>query len=175
MADPGQPPLPPPNFYTKLRPEGPKTKFLKKHPPPAPLISRSGWPLPPTPLCKGLEEGRIAQASHAFAFRCFVWSLVRAFLTYGKIRAALQSNLRQVNIGTLNVMSYFECFSVTLMLQCNLTKSDESTFFVLNVDWVFVRNWVLPYINENAKRSAASILMLYIHFPLSFPVTFGAI
>ena len=31
-------------------------------------------------------------------------------------------------------MSYFECFSVTLMLQCNLTKSDESTFFVLNVD-----------------------------------------
>ena len=71
-------------------------------------------------------------------------------------------------------MSYFECFSVTLMLQCNLAKSDESTFFVLNVDWVFVRNWVLPYINENAKRSAASILMLYIHFPLSFPVKFGA-
>ena len=60
------------------------------------------------------------------------------------------------------------------MLQCNLTKSDESTFFVLNVDWVFVRNCVLPYINENEKRSAESILMLYIHFPLSFPVTFGA-
>ena len=60
------------------------------------------------------------------------------------------------------------------MLQCNLTKSDESTFFVLNVDWVFARNWVLPYINENAKRSDASILMLYIHFPLHFPVTFGA-
>ena len=37
-------------------------------------------------------------------------------------------------------MSYFECVSVTLMLQCNLTKSDESTFFVLNVDWVFVQN-----------------------------------
>ena len=52
------------------------------------------------------------------------------------------------------------------MLQCNLTKSDESTFFVLNVDWVFVRNWVLRYINENAKRSAESILKLYIHFPL---------
>ena len=46
------------------------------------------------------------------------------------------------------------------MLQCNLTKSDESTLFVLNVDWIFVRNWVLPYINDNAKRSAASILML---------------
>ena len=58
------------------------------------------------------------------------------------------------------------------MLQCNLTTSDESTFFVLNVDWNFVRNWVLRYINENAKRSDASILMLYIHFPL--PVTFGA-
>ena len=71
-------------------------------------------------------------------------------------------------------MSYFECFSVTLMLQCNLTKSDESTFFVLNVDWVFVRNWVLPYVNENAKRSDASILILYFHFPLPFPVTFGA-
>ena len=161
-------------FTPNWGPKGRKQNFWKSTPPPAPFISRSGWPLPPTPLCKGLEEGRIAQASHAFAFRCFVWSLVRAFLTYGKIRAALQSNLRQVNIGTLNVMSYFECFSVTLMLQCNLTKSDESTFFVLNVDWVFVRNWVLPYINENAKRSAASILMLYIHFPLSFPVTFGA-
>ena len=31
-------------------------------------------------------------------------------------------------------MSYFECFSVTLMLRCNLTKSDESTSFILNVD-----------------------------------------
>ena len=59
-------------------------------------------------------------------------------------------------------MSYFECFSVTLMLQCNLTKSVESTFFVLNVDWVFERNWVLRYINENEKRSAASILPCYI-------------
>ena len=68
-------------------------------------------------------------------------------------------------------MNYFECFSVTLMRRCNLTKSDESTFFVLNVDWVLVRNWVLPHINQNAKCSAASILMLYIHFPLSFPVT----
>ena len=65
------------------------------------------------------------------------------------------------------------------MLQCDLTKSDESTFFVLNVfvlDWIFVRNWVLPHINEKAKRSDASILMLYniIHFPLPFPVTFDA-
>ena len=47
------------------------------------------------------------------------------------------------------------------MLQCNCTKSDDSS------------NWVLRYINENAKRSAESILMLYIHFPLSFPVTSG--
>ena len=70
--------------------------------------------------------------------------------------------------------SYFECFSVTIILRCNLTKSDESTFFILNVDLVFVRNWVLCYINENAKRSAESILDLYIHFPLSFPVTSGA-
>ena len=59
------------------------------------------------------------------------------------------------------------------MLRCNLTKSDESTFFILNVDWVYVRNWVLRYINENAKHSAESILKLYIHFPLSFPVTSG--
>ena len=71
-------------------------------------------------------------------------------------------------------MSYFECFSVTLMLRCNLTKSDESTSFILNVDWVFVRNCVLRYINENAKSSAESILKLYIHFLLSFPVTSGA-
>ena len=41
-------------------------------------------------------------------------------------------------------------------------------------DWVFVRNCVLQYINENAKRSAESILKLYIHFPLSFPVTSDA-
>ena len=62
------------------------------------------------------------------------------------------------------------------MLQCNLTKSDESTFFILNVDWVFVRNWVLlyMYINVNSKRSAESILMLCIHSPLSFPDTSGA-
>ena len=71
-------------------------------------------------------------------------------------------------------MSYFECFSVTLMLRCNLTKSDESTSFILNVDWVFVRNCVLRYINENAKRSAESIFKLYIQFLLSFPVTSGA-
>ena len=63
-------------------------------------------------------------------------------------------------------MSYFECFSVTIIIRCNLTKSDESTFFILNVDLVFVRNWVLRHINENAKRSVASILKLYIHFPL---------
>ena len=73
-------------------------------------------------------------------------------------------------------MSYFECFSVTLMLQeqCNFTKSDESTFFVLNVDWLFVRNWVLPYWNENTKCLDASILMLYIDFPLPFPAIFGS-
>ena len=71
-------------------------------------------------------------------------------------------------------MSYFECFSVTIILRCNLTKSDESTVFILNVDLVFVRNWVLRYINENAKRSAESILNLYIQFPMSFPVTSGA-
>ena len=53
-------------------------------------------------------------------------------------------------------MSYFECFSVTIILRCTLTKSDESTFFILNVGLVFVRNWVLRYINENAKRETLS-------------------
>ena len=53
-------------------------------------------------------------------------------------------------------MSYFKYFSVTSMLQFNLTKSDESTFFVLHVDVVFVRNWVLPYINENAQLRQSS-------------------
>ena len=60
------------------------------------------------------------------------------------------------------------------MPQCNHTKNDECTFFILNVDLVVVRNWVLhavhkceigwvlQYINENAKRLAESILMLYI-------------
>ena len=60
------------------------------------------------------------------------------------------------------------------MLQCNSTKDDESTSFILNIDWVFERNLVLRYINENAKRSSESILMLYIHFRLSFPFTSGA-
>ena len=60
------------------------------------------------------------------------------------------------------------------MLRCNLTKSDQSTSFILNVDWVFVRDCVLWYINENAKHSAESILKLYIHFPVSLPVTSGA-
>ena len=60
------------------------------------------------------------------------------------------------------------------MLQCNSTKNDESSSFILNIDWVFVRNEVLRYTNENAKRSPESILMLCIHFRLSFPFTFGA-
>ena len=37
----------------------------------------------------------------------------------------------------------------------------------------FVQNWVLRYMNENTKRSAESIPMLYIHFPLPFPDTSG--
>ena len=48
------------------------------------------------------------------------------------------------------------------------STNEESTFFILNIDYFFVQNWVLVYMNENAKRSAESILMLYIHFPLSF-------
>ena len=59
------------------------------------------------------------------------------------------------------------------MRQSNLTKSDKSAFFILNLDWVFVRNWVLRYINGNAKCSAELILMFYSHFPLSFPDTSG--
>ena len=66
-----------------------------------------------------------------------------------------------VNIGTFNV------HELLWMLQRNRTNNDESTFFNLNIDCFFVWNWVLRYINENAKRSAESILMLYIHFRLS--------
>ena len=60
-----------------------------------------------------------------------------------KVRTVSQSNACssiKAKHRHVNSMSYFECFSVTLMLQCNLSKSDESTFFVLNVDWVFVQN-----------------------------------
>ena len=60
------------------------------------------------------------------------------------------------------------------MLPCDCTKNDESTFFILNIDCFFVRNWVLLYMNGNAKHSAESILMLHIHFPLSFTKTSGA-
>ena len=57
-----------------------------------------------------------------------------------------------------------ELFRV-LMLQCNLYKSDEPTFFIVNVDWVFVRHRVLRDINENMKRSAESILRaIYSYF-----------
>ena len=64
------------------------------------------------------------------------------------------------------------------MLQCNRTKNDESTFFILNIYIsVFLCGiflGVLPYMNENAKHTAESILMLYNHFPLSFSDTSGA-
>ena len=53
-------------------------------------------------------------------------------------------------------MSYFECFNVPLMSQCNLSKSDEATFFVINLDWVFAQNWVLRYLSENAKTQLSS-------------------
>ena len=53
---------------------------------------------------------------------------------------------------------------------CNRTKNNESTFFILNViiGKLIVQNWVLLNMNEYAKRSAESILMLYIYRPL-FP------
>ena len=60
------------------------------------------------------------------------------------------------------------------MPQFNHTKNDESTFFILNIDCFLGQNWVLLYMNENAKCSWKAILMLYIHFPLSFPDTSGA-
>jgi len=61
------------------------------------------------------------------------------------------------------------------MLQCNSTNNDESIFLILKIDWVFVENWVLRYINKNAKGLAESILMQNIHFPLSFPDTSGEV
>ena len=75
--------------------------------------------------------------------------------THRALRCSLRTCCR--NIGTFNVHELF------WMLQCNLTKSDDSTFFTLNLNWVFVRNWVLRYITENTKRSAESIPMLYTH------------
>ena len=65
------------------------------------------------------------------------------------------------NIGTLNVHKLF------WMLQCNLTESDESTFFVLNVDWIFVRNWVLPYINGNVQmRRSSCYIFTFLYLSL---------
>ena len=43
------------------------------------------------------------------------------------------------------------------MLQCNLTKGDESTFSILNVDRVFVRNWLLRYINDSNRLRPGSL------------------
>ena len=60
------------------------------------------------------------------------------------------------------------------MLQGNVTKSDKFTFVILNVDWVLGEIGYYGYMNENTKPSAKSILMLYIHFRLSFPDTCGA-
>ena len=50
-----------------------------------------------------------------------------------------------INIGTSTVHELF------WMLQCNSTSNDESTFLILKIDWVFAGNWVLRYINKNAK------------------------
>ena len=69
---------------------------------------------------------------------------------------------------------YFNVNELFWVLQCNRTKNDEYTFFMLNIDCFIVRNWVLPYMKENAKRSAESFLILNIHFHLSFPDTSGA-
>ena len=69
---------------------------------------------------------------------------------------------------------HFNVNELFWMLRCNRTKNDVSTFFMLNIDCFIVRNWVLPYMKQNTKRSAVLILILYIHFHLSFPDTSGA-
>ena len=57
-------------------------------------------------------------------------------------------------------MSYFERFSVTLMLQCNLTKSDESTFFVLQSNQV-----------KRTPQDSINELIIWKMNPLVVPVT----
>ena len=68
------------------------------------------------------------------------------------------------------ILLLFYYFIIIIFLQCNRTKNNESTFFILNViiGKLIVQNWVLLNLNEYAKRSAESILMLYIYRPL-FP------
>ena len=63
-------------------------------------------------------------------------------------------------------MSYLEGFSLTLLLQCNLTKSDESTFFVLNVDWVFCAK--LSIAVHKRKRETLSCVDPHAIYSLSF-------
>ena len=59
-------------------------------------------------------------------------------------------------MGTFNVNELFG------MLQSNCTKNYGSTFSIPNIGCFFLlRNWVLLFVNENAKSSDESILMLY--------------
>ena len=44
------------------------------------------------------------------------------------------------------------------MLQCNCSKNYGATFFIINIDWFFVRNLVLLYINENMKCKLNKLL-----------------
>ena len=76
-------------------------------------------------------------------------------------------------------MSSFECFCVTLMLRCNLAKSDESTFFILNPKCrlgfcpklgIAVHKWkykLLSWVDPHAIYSLFSVFPWYIKFKLN--------
>ena len=105
---------------------------------------------------------RVSVASWDHDWHEYSSSLCRLCLTMDETRSPFN------NIGPLNVHELF------WMLQCNLIKSDKSTFFVLNVNWVFVRDWVLPYINEKVtyisthQRHQTLIRRKTLRFPRSF-------
>ena len=86
------PPLSRPYFWTKLRPEGPKNKFLEAGPP---LILASGWPPPPPayPLISRSGSG-------AGSYRDFIW---KVYFNFG--------DEKYVNEG-LGMFSRIECFGL---------------------------------------------------------------
>ena len=56
-------------------------------------------------------------------------------------------------------MSYFECFSVTIILRCNLTKSDDSTFFILAASYAKQLSFNHRVLTFNSRDKSAVTMM----------------
>ena len=98
LADPREERLPPPPyFWTKLRPEGPKN-FFKTAPPP--LSQGLDDPPPPHPLSEGLDPPLSTQAIEAWKVKCMSFQVFHD-LYIDLMRKRCQSINVDVDVRTL--------------------------------------------------------------------------